>query len=1232
MAGQQPPTPSAVPPGTNQTSSATPPFHPNQQDPSFLSYFSYNGASSHPLSEPATPGVMSSLSGGSTPLAGGGAHPRPLDVTTPQQGTGKTADSRGPSSSGENEGQRPVGDSHCGVTQPIHPHSGGPPNPNPSRSSIQSTPPITPPSYPFPAPHNMNPGGEVMYQQANGMIPPPPFSSSNSQNPSSYGYPPYLMTPGSAPPPYHQQSFPGGGGGVGTSSLPPTAAGPPGTDPGGLMVGTFPGGWAFHQAAGGETQPGYSVVSLATYEGIYSRFCIWVLSLFEDCREELMDVAFAVLMHMVKKLLSVDPNQARQLLSRFASLHYGKHQVLLRQLQQLQLIHPLQLRQVGYFAAEERHPVYMSERAYFVLRTWLVDTRCLLLEVMIQAAVRLLPPPPAAPHLRGIVYPGLSTVSSSATPSLPLPLSQATDPSRSGYFPAKQLWGLTPRPTAAPGAGGSGNSSAFNSSFGLLTGSGGGGALPPTLPGRVSSPPAGATAGLPVVPGGGAGKTKEVQGGVHSGWEGGGGGQGSKKEDGAEKKQEEPLPPVTWGLPKQFFREEVTVVGPGGERTKRVRILGGENVRETDLVDPEYLLPLPEPGRDAFFLYKRLHKQQAERRAPLSAASGQLPSIACITVLNASAEIGSCAVSPSTSKLVAVGGDGEIRLWNLQQQQIAKAHRERRRRKWILRAERCAQEGRLPPGSVEDLSTSSSDDSQGDVRSSSSSSGSEMDGDDVGGSRSRRKRGSRGDSRQLNERNGRVRKGRSSRAKNKKCVLDWGGEEEGEEEGTLRLVGCDGRVLSLAFGEVDDRILLSGGTDGIIRLWQPYSLSSWTSPATANLDDSDDDRGDLSVNGKKGGASGGSDNKDGDGDKGGGDSLGGGGEDDARGSDKGRQTGGGDKGPGEDRTRRKNDGEDLSSLSSSSFETLGRKSRIQGSNVATPLCLYRAALAAVWSLDIGPFGHYFASGSSDSCARLWCTSRSFPTRLLQHPAAATDVYTVKLHANSSLLLTSASDNVVRLFDLRTADVVRTFQPLLVPTGLGTAQREHGSDGVWRDILMPPGRPLTSGQRQRKAMLASRRESAGRVTCLANSPDGRLIAAGDSAGGICVYDIPSGRPMSCSWSPSYGSEASVPPFVASLSFCHGSTLLASACRNGTVALWDTSTASTNASASKTATDGQGEDSNSAVTPNAESTVSALNLVHNYGARYASFRSCLFTPENLLVCLALSTLCSEDDICA
>lgn len=178
---------------------------------------------------------------------------------------------------------------------------------------------------------------------------------------------------------------------------------------------------------------------------------------------------------------------------------------------------------------------------------------------MIQAAVRLLPPPPTAPHLRGIVYPGLSTLSSSAVPSGPFPLSQPTDPSRSGYFAAKQLWGV-PRPPAAAGTGGSGGPSGFASSFGMF-GSAGGGTLPSPLPGQ-TPPPAG-SGGLPTA--GGAGKTKgELAVGGRPGWAGGE--QGSKKEDGPAKKDE--LPPVTWGLPKQFFREEVTVVGPGGERTK----------------------------------------------------------------------------------------------------------------------------------------------------------------------------------------------------------------------------------------------------------------------------------------------------------------------------------------------------------------------------------------------------------------------------------------------------------------------------------------------------------------------------------------------------------------------------------------------------------------------------------------------------------------------------------------
>ena len=72
--------------------------------------------------------------------------------------------------------------------------------------------------------------------------------------------------------------------------------------------------------------------------------------------------------------------------------------------------------------------------------------------------------------------------------------------------------------------------------------------------------------------------------------------------------------------------------------------------------------------------------------------------------------------------------------------------------------------------------------------------------------------------------------------------------------------------------------------------------------------------------------------------------------------------------------------------------------------------------------------HYFASGGGDNVARLWCTSRSFPLRLLQHPGGAADVPQVYIHPNSSLLLTGASDGVVRLFALRAADLVRSWTP------------------------------------------------------------------------------------------------------------------------------------------------------------------------------------------------------------
>ncbi|CBZ50658.1 taf5-like RNA polymerase II, p300/CBP-associated factor (PCAF)-associated factor, 65kDa, related [Neospora caninum Liverpool] len=924
-------------------------------------------------------------------------------------------------------------------------------------------------------------------------------------------------------------------------------------------LGTL-GGLSASQAGPRLALPGgTSLLSFDVYERIYSRFCVWILSLFEDCREELMDVAFAVLLHMFRKLLSIDAYQARQLLRRFSLLHAGKHGPLLKQIEDAEPVHPLQLSLIPYFASDERHPLYISERAYFVLRTWLVDTRCLLLEVMIQAASRLLPPPPHAPHLRGVVYPGLLAPLSQSL-SAPAPTAPQAHPLSS--LPA----GLrkreeTPEPAAQEKAAAQRASDlAFFDARPTFTS--------PQL-----------------------GETERDR--------------GEKRED-ERLSAEADLPPVTWGLPRQFFREETTVVGPGGERTKRVRLLGGENLRESDLAEPNSLLPLPEPSKDSFLLYKRLLKQQTERRAPLSAAAGQWPSIACMTVLNSSCESSCCAVSPSTCKLIAVGGEGEIRLWDLQQYQVTKARRERQRRKWLLRMQQQAQEGRPlssfpagPPGADDEDRTSSESEEEDAVGAKAPNAKSEL---------RRRKK--------------------DAAASAPPLALEWGEDAEGEE-GVSRLVGTDGRVLALAFGEIDDRILLSGGTDGVIRLWQSYPFSSRASSLV------EDEAGALDGEEKKLKAQG-----------------------------EAEEAGAGRDSP---------DGERLSDERHEAGNISGGRS-----NVVSPLCVYRGALAAVWSLDVGPYGHYFASGSSDNCARLWCTSRSFPVRLLQHSASATDVFHVAFHPNSSLLLTAASDNSVRLFDLRSAQLARAWAPLLLPSVDGEARRRENEDERDGDRDETRGREDERERRERRERRGSDRKlekhdalllrkkriheevkrpetkhlrllgkrglgaygthdeddrrrrdrrRTGRVTTLAMSPNGRLAAVGDSAGGICVFDIPSGRPLAFGSIPTMQRREESSAFsslhsrIAGLSFCHGSSLLASAAIDGTVALWDTSTGAL-------------------PTPDGDGTtrqkpglfaghLPSLSLAETYGAAHVAFRSCLFTPENLLLCLGFSTLCSEED---
>jgi transcription initiation factor TFIID subunit 5 len=49
--------------------------------------------------------------------------------------------------------------------------------------------------------------------------------------------------------------------------------------------------------------------------------------------------------------------------------------------------------------------------------------------------------------------------------------------------------------------------------------------------------------------------------------------------------------------------------------------------------------------------------------------------------------------------------------------------------------------------------------------------------------------------------------------------------------------------------------------------------------------------------------------------------------------------------------------------------------RLWSTELATCLTVFRGHVFPVWSVDACPLGYYFASGSADRTARVWCTER-----------------------------------------------------------------------------------------------------------------------------------------------------------------------------------------------------------------------------------------------------------------
>ncbi|KAL7485926.1 hypothetical protein ACHAW6_011533 [Cyclotella cf. meneghiniana] len=89
------------------------------------------------------------------------------------------------------------------------------------------------------------------------------------------------------------------------------------------------------------------------------------------------------------------------------------------------------------------------------------------------------------------------------------------------------------------------------------------------------------------------------------------------------------------------------------------------------------------------------------------------------------------------------------------------------------------------------------------------------------------------------------------------------------------------------------------------------------------------------------------------------------------------------------------------------------------------LSVYRghAPSTPIWSVSSAPCGYYFASAGSDYTARIWCTERCSPLRVLSGHISPS-VNCVTWHPNCNYVVTASDDKTCRMWDIQTGKCVR----------------------------------------------------------------------------------------------------------------------------------------------------------------------------------------------------------------
>lgn len=190
-------------------------------------------------------------------------------------------------------------------------------------------------------------------------------------------------------------------------------------------------------------------------------------------------------------------------------------------------------------------------------------------------------------------------------------------------------------------------------------------------------------------------------------------------------------------------------------------------------------------------------------------------------------------------------------------------------------------------------------------------------------------------------------------------------------------------------------------------------------------------------------------------------------------------------------------------LSASSDGTV----RLWATQTWTNVAKYRDSGEPLWAVDMAPmYGQYIVTGGNDRCVALFNADYLRPLRRFVGDCYG-PVTCVKMHSNVNYVASGSTDRVVRLFDVRSGGMVRSF----------------------------------TGHK-------------GALNCVRFSDDGRYLLSGCDAGSVNVWDLAVPSTLVDTLNVTGGKDGTGGA-VTSLAFCRDGAVLAVGRQAGQVDLWN-----------------------------------------------------------------------------